>query len=110
MKKNEKAVSAVIGVILMVAIIVAIAATVFFYVENMTKEGEIKEFSGILYEVKSHSSKQNTIYIGNQTLEIKGDITGLTGLLGHDIIIVLEEKADGYHYVGVKIKECDRWS
>ena len=39
MKKNNKGVSAVIGVILMVAITIAIACTVYIYVDNVMHDG-----------------------------------------------------------------------
>lgn len=50
--KNNKAVSAVIGVILMVAITVAIACTVYVYVANIIESGETAEgvYEGYLLE------------------------------------------------------------
>jgi flagellin-like protein len=44
MKKKNKAVSAVIGVILMVAITVAIAATVYIYIQELYNEQQASKF------------------------------------------------------------------
>lgn len=49
-KRDEKAVSAVIGVILMVAITVAIAATVFVYVNQMVKQDSTAKTMAAIYD------------------------------------------------------------
>ena len=51
--KGEKAVSAVIGVILMVAITVAIAATVYVYVSGMLTTSKVTPSVGATYEAST---------------------------------------------------------
>lgn len=58
MKKN-KAVSAIIGIILMVAITVAIAATVLVYVQRNVEETRPIETTGVIVHLQYPSGQQN---------------------------------------------------
>ena len=62
-REGEEAVSAVIGVILMVAITVAIAATVFVYVNQMATPTETGKSVGAIYVSKNTGGgEQNVTY------------------------------------------------
>jgi len=106
MKRKNKGVSAVVGVIIMVSVTFAVAAVVYVYVEGLTNEmqnEDIFEYTGILQEVKSNSLKQNEIVMNNHTMNVDGDIGQLTCLLGQNITVILRHTPDNYEYVGVRI-------
>ena len=71
MKMNKKAVSAVIGVILMVAITVAIAATVYVYVKgnigNRAPYWDVKVSGNVTKVVEYYYNENNIVY--NITLD-----------------------------------------
>jgi len=99
-KDNHKAENAVIGVILMVAITVAIAATIYFYVTEVDPgnryDTETVEFSGILRGFGDYDNKA-FIMIGNDTIDNlrvsnSHENEYLIQLLGKDITIVFEKR------------------
>jgi flagellin-like protein len=67
---NKKAVSAIIGVILMVAITVAIAATVYVYVESLRSHSEEEIVFTVEGWVISASSTEHNIMIDEQNYTI----------------------------------------
>ena len=106
MKKNKIGVSAVWGVVLMIAITIAIAATVYIYVDiSMHEENNIIEISGNITGVKTNSNKQNTITIDDKELKINGNILGIECLLGKNVTLILDDTGDTYKYIGVKVNQ-----
>jgi flagellin-like protein len=62
-RENKKAVSAVIGVILMVAITVAVSTTVYFYVSTLTGETSTKSSTIALTIYTRDESTNETIWL-----------------------------------------------
>jgi len=62
-KKNQKAVSAVIGVILMVAITIAVATTVYFYITGVIGETSPKSSTLALTVYSRDDSLNETIWL-----------------------------------------------
>lgn len=134
MKSNRKfietkaGVSAVIGVILMVAITVAIAGTVYIYISQMISVPsndlhtplfievtyEEVNFTGILYGFYEDEYNVDPIFIGNHTLEpvfIRyADERYLYHLIGYDITLILicvnyDAEFHHYTYIGAYINK-----
>jgi len=102
-KSNDKALPAVIGVILIVAITVAIAAIVYVYVSDMTDRLSSNQnetiVTGILqgfYEVDGI----DPIIINNQNYTVYHvDTEYLMHLIGHNITLILGTSVyDDYDY------------
>lgn len=106
MKKLNNGVSAIIGVILMTAITVAIAATVYVYVAGMidsSPEGELIEITGIFNAISENGSIRinDTWYYFHNF-----DENYIVGLLGHEITITYTEEDDIKY---VKCMEAFEW-
>jgi len=105
---NKKAgASAIIGVILMVAMSVAIAATVFIYVNDLHfdyKETETVYKTGVLQGYSDYSDGCRTIYMNNENFTLTyTDIDYLTNFIGQNITLTLETYYSGdydYKYIG----------
>ena len=71
---NNKCVSAVIGVILMVAIVVAIAGTVFLYVSSMIHDESSKEYiSGYLTDIYHVTESKFCVTLDNDSYFVSFD-------------------------------------
>ena len=90
--KEEEAVSAVIGVILMVAITVAIAATVYVYVAGFGQEAQAPEAASFTAKVVgadlkvTYASGENDVSEADIQVIIDGTAYTLSGANGHNII------------------------
>jgi len=102
--KEEVGVSAVIGVILMVAITVAIAATVYVYITSTIEDPETEKYTGVLHKVKSQGD-HSKIVIGDKTLKIHGDLDCLACLVGKEVTIYVADQGDYYTFEGVEVGE-----
>ena len=98
---NNKGISAVIGVILMVTITIAIAVVVYVYVEQLldNDNDKIVEVTGILQEVS-----KDKVVIGNNTIKVTSHPVSLTGLLGQNVTVMFEKSNNEYTFRGVKIE------
>jgi len=101
--KEEDGVNAVVGVILMVAVTIAIAAVVYVYVQTVINEGIPRTYSGVLHKVVSKGD-DSKIVIGNKTLNVHGDITNLAVLVGQNVTIYVQDFDTYYTFVGVEVE------
>lgn len=101
MRKNN-GVSAVIGVILMVAITVAIAATVYIYVSNViNKQGIVMEARGTFLGAVNDNGSCDLLFMsdngsGFALYDMKGvDLSILDGFVGRGIVCRYEFNSIG---------------
>ena len=108
---NNKAVSAVIGVILMVAIVVAISATTYVFISSLMNSYEPEEietvrieFNGTLYGFWLIEHDDWMIELGDENIIItsfrENYRSYMTGLIGQNITLLTDYDGSDYHYVG----------
>lgn len=100
MRKNN-AVSAVIGVILMVAITIAIAATVFYYVKYMTPMTADEAIAKAHDCVKQELNTTATLQFGNDTVtqdgtiwHISGNVSKINPIVQYAYVVSLTDNGD----------------
>jgi uncharacterized protein (UPF0333 family) len=108
--KNKAGVSAVIGVVLMVSITVAIAATVYVYVSNMMDQELVySSYTGEFMGLYEENGSCSFIFIAddgaqhvirNMTGVSDSEITYLGFLIGHETTIRYSEINDRFTYEG----------
>jgi flagellin-like protein len=109
--KNKKAVSAVIGVVLMVAITVAIAATVYFYVSTMINDLDVvhSSYTGEFMGLYEENGSCSMVFIADDGLQrvlrnmmgvSDSEVSYLGFLIGHETTIRYSVINDRLTYEG----------
>lgn len=108
--KNKKAVSAIIGVVLMVAITVAIAATVYVYVSTMMDQEVVhSSYTGEFMGLYEENGSCSFVFIdGNGSQHVLRNMTGVSDsegmylgfLIGHEATIRYSMIDDRLTYEG----------